>query len=147
MASSICAAALLASCTAPTVSDAGTAVQRIELGASAFNAGEIGHAWLLERAQRTAVTLALSGVPGWVARPVHLYAYVQRGSCAATAAEPAYALTGRVLARRGGDGFLTLTNTLPVSLETLRAGDHALVVRSSPADADRPLFCGDLRPL
>ena len=138
----VIAAWALAACAAPSAPDA----QRVGLTASSYNAGAIGHAQLIGRDQQTDVVLTVSGMSSWIARPVHLYAYVHEGSCEQPSTRPQYALTDRVLTRRGADGFLTLTSTLPVSLAALRGGPHALLVRSSPADANLPLFCGDLQP-
>jgi hypothetical protein len=144
------AAALIAGCAAPSraLPEAGDrpAMERVGLVAGAANAGEIGYAVLIERGHQTEIVLKVSGVSDWVARPLHLYAYIHQGSCGSPSARPAYALTGHVLARRDGDGFLTINNTLAVDLNTLRDRQHALVVRSSPADANMPLFCGDLQP-
>ncbi|HTT10764.1 MAG TPA: hypothetical protein VMG60_07745 [Burkholderiaceae bacterium] len=144
------ASALLGACTATTSPPPGAGdkadVQRIALTATSFNAGEVAYIVLMAREHHTEVVLKVSGVPGWVWRPVHLYAYIHQGSCANLSERPAYALTDRVLTRRDGDGFLTLNNTVEVDLSTLRDGHHAFVVRSSPADANRPLFCGDLPP-
>jgi hypothetical protein len=128
-----------------TAASARPAVRHVTLAATPSNAGEVGHAYLVPQDGHTAVVLKASGTPGWMARPVHLYAYVHEGSCASPSPRPAFALADRVLARRELDGWLTVRNTLPVSLEALERTAHSLVVRSSPADANIPLFCGDLR--
>ncbi len=120
-------------------------VERVGLSATQVNAGRIGHAFLVPRDQVTDVVVQVSGVPNEVTLPVHLYSYIHQGTCASLGATPVYALNRRVLTNGDKDGFLTVRNTLPASLDTLRAGAHALVVRSAPADGNMALFCGDLR--
>ena len=120
-------------------------VERVGLSATQLNAGHVGQAFLVQREGITDVVVQVSGVPNSVTLPVHLHTYIHQGSCASLAPRPAYSLTSRVLANRDIDGFLTLRNTAPVSLDTLRASAHALVVRSDAADANKLLFCGDLR--
>jgi hypothetical protein len=144
----LCAAAvMLSGCAAapPSGTSVHPEVQRIALEATPANAGHVGFAYVVGREGRTDIGVKVSGVTAWVTRPVHLYVYLHEGSCINPSAQPAHALTDRVLTRRDPDGFLTLNLTLPVGMEALRGSEHAIVVRSSPADANMPLFCGDLR--
>jgi len=144
----LAAVASLAGCesTPATRTSDRPAVQHIALDATPFNAGRVGDAYLLRREHRTDIVVKVSGVTGWVTRPVHLYVYVHEGSCASPSPQPLHALTQRVLARRDPDGFLTLSQMLPAAAgDALLGRDYAIIVRSSPADANMPLFCGDLR--
>ena len=100
---------------------------------------------------RTEVSLWVSGVPPLLAsRPVHLYAYLYRGTCEGPDAEPVYSLTRQVLAQSPSSaaiapgGPFTLTNTVPAQLEVLARGPFALRVFTAPADGRREIFCGDL---
>jgi hypothetical protein len=104
---------------------------------------------LIGRGGRTYVSLTVSGVPDDISRPVHLYTYVYRGSCGRLQETPEHAMNDHVLAdvswpTASRNGPYTVRNTVAVSLEQLRAMPHAIVVRSSPADGARELFCGNV---
>lgn len=146
----VAAATLLAACASSSLPPPGASdhagVQRVILAASRLNAGEIAYVVLIGRDHQTDVVFKVSGAPGRVTRPVHLYTYLHQGSCTSPSEQPAYALADRVLTRRDGDGFLTLNSTVPLDISMLRESPYALVVRSSPADANQVLFCGELRP-
>jgi hypothetical protein len=121
----------------------------IVLTAARINAGETGRAILVPLGERTQVTVIVSGVPVELAsRPVHLYTFVYNGTCGNSAGQPAYALTGRVLAQSATStvgGAFTITNVAPVSMDALRSEAHSIRVKTSPADGDREIFCGDIR--
>jgi hypothetical protein len=129
-------------------------IMTLPLIASEQSAGEIGHAVLVARAEKTAVTVEVSGVPDYVIRPVHLYTYIHEGLCGKTNHKPAYSLTERVLASDVSSaiasptiqtkGPFKVTNTAPIALDALRARPHAIEVRTSPADGNRVLFCGNI---
>lgn len=124
----------------------------VRLTATRANTGEIGLAMLTPLRGETGVTVEVSGVPGHSTRPVHLYTYIHEGSCGALNPTPAYTLNDRVLA----ESFSTLamaasagppfkvSNIAPVPLATLRSRQHAVVVRSAPADGNRDIFCGEI---
>ena len=121
----------------------------LRLAPSRSNAGEAAWATLVGRGDKTDATIRTSGVPPQVSRPIHLYTYIHDGVCGARSARPSYSLNEVVLARSGGAaGYVgppyTVTNTAAVRLSALRATPHAIVVRSSPADGDLELFCGDI---
>ena len=129
----------------------GGAFATVVLTATPYNAGRIGRAYLVPSGDRTVVRIDASGVPDTVARPIHLYTFIFEGSCAARSEKPAIALTGTVLASSIANpaqigaygGPLTITNAAPISFDALRAEPHAIVVKTSPADGDRELYCGD----
>ena len=143
--------ALLAGC-AGEPARSGSRLVQIPLNATTINAGQTGRANLVAVGDRTEVALWVSGVPPLLAsRPVHLYAYLFPGTCANPGAEPAYALTEKVLASSPystaiapAGGPFTLTNTAPVPLEALARGPYALRVFTAPADGRREIFCGDV---
>jgi hypothetical protein len=121
----------------------------VPLTAAPMNAGETGRAALIALGDRTQVTITVSGVPPQLAsRPVHLYTYVYASTCGSGGAQPAFALTGRVLADSpsgaSGRGPFTLTNVAPVSVESLTRGGSSIRVLTSPADGGREIFCGDI---
>jgi len=119
------------------------------LKADPTSAGETGRAFMTAQGDRTLINLTISGVPPWVARPIQLFAFVYAGSCAKHDAAPAYALndTVQVNAQNAIDlsGPFTLSKTLPVPMATLRTGEYAIVLRTSPADGNRNILCGDMR--
>lgn len=125
----------------------------VPLQATAQAAGEIGRAFLLPEGEGTRVRIEVSGVPPEVtSRPVHLYTLIYEGSCDRLGAQPAYALTERVLAQSPSVGAIapaagpfTVSNTAPIPLEKLRAGEFAIVVKTSPADGNWEIFCGNVR--
>jgi hypothetical protein len=130
----------------------GDAVVTVPLVAASRNAGEIGRAFLIPRGAQTDVVVEVSGVPPLVTtRPVHLYTFLYDGRCDRLPAKPLHALTDRVLARWGRTagaaapgGPFTISNTAPLPLEALRRARYAIVIRTSPADANLVLFCGNI---
>jgi hypothetical protein len=95
------------------------------------------------------INLTITGVPPWVARPIHLFTFVYAGSCAKRDATPAYALNGTVQVNSpnsvGVSGPFTIAKVLPVPMATLRSGGYAIVFRTSPADGNWDIFCGDMK--
>jgi len=150
-------ALLLASVIAATLTCgcAGTADNRrpdmisFVLQASSRNAGETGKGFMTARGESTLINLTITGVPPWVARPVQLFTFVYAGSCAKRDSTPAYALNDTVQVHAqnsiGLSGPLTIAKTLPVSMDALRSGDFAIVLRTSPADGNWDIFCGDMK--
>jgi len=128
-----------------------TPMARVTLPGVGMNSGHLAYANLVERGQGTDVTVEASGVVGdWVSAPVHLYTYVYQGSCA-NLGPPVYPATAVVLAQSYAPApstnpkLLAVSNTIPVGLQALRSQPYAIGVRSSRADADRLLFCGNLQ--
>ena len=64
-------------------------------------------------------------------------------------ATPAYALNEIVQAQFFGNGRpsgpFTLEKTVPVPMDTLRSGNYAIVLRTTPADGNLDIFCGEIR--
>jgi hypothetical protein len=95
----------------------------------------------------------VSGVPPQVStRPVHLYTFIYDGVCGKLGPDPAYSLLERVLASSPSSagmvplaGPFTVSNTAPLPMQKLRDGNYAIVVKTSPADGNREIFCGNVR--
>ena len=119
------------------------------LQAGPRNLGETGKALMGPRGDKTVVMLNISGVPPWVVRPVQLYTFVYAGSCAAHGTTPAYALneivSAGLLSNNGMSGPFTLEKTVPLPMNTIRSGNYAIVVRTSPADQNVDIYCGDMK--
>ena len=124
----------------------------IVLQATPRNAGQIGRAFLMPQNEGTRVQIEVSGVPPEVStRPVHLYTFIYEGNCGKLSPQPAYALLDRVLAQSPtssaivpAGGPFTVSNTAPLSIDKLRAGRYAIAVKTSPADGDVEIFCGNV---
>lgn len=144
---------LLGAC-ANTADAPGRELVTIQLQAAPLVAGEIGRAFLMPQGEDTLVRIEVSGVPPQLtSRPVHLYTFIYEGSCGNLGAQPAYSLFDRVLAQSqsgagvvalGGPPF-TVSNSAPVPLPQLRAGNFAIVVKTAPADGNREIYCGNVR--
>jgi hypothetical protein len=118
----------------------------IRMTATERNAGEIAQATLVPLGGETGMTLFVSGVPSGVTRPVHLYTYIYPGTCASRGPSPAYELNRTVETYQNSRGDVwRLSRTAPVALATLRSSSHAIVLRTSPADGNVDIFCGDIR--
>lgn len=127
----------------------------LRLVATAKNAGNIGRAILVPQGEKTAINIEISGVPNSTSRPIHLYAYAYDGTCGNRSAAPRYALTDRVLANSliarpvrlepigAFVGPVELRESIPAAFPTFRATRYAISVRTSPADGDAEIFCGD----
>jgi hypothetical protein len=119
------------------------------LQAGSRNTGETGKGFMTAQGDKTVINLTITGVPPWVGRPIQLFTSVYAGSCARRNDTPAYALndTVQVTAQNsaGASGPFTIAKTVPVPMSTFRSGDHAIVLRTSPADGDWDLFCGNMK--
>lgn len=134
-------AGLLAGCVS-TGGDKEVLTIRLEAGHQ--NAGAIAEASLVGRGDVTGITYLISGVPAGVTRPVQLYTFIYSGTCARLSAEPAYSMNNTTQATPTSSGW-TLSKEVPVALSDLLSESRALVVRTSPADGNIDIFCGDVR--
>ncbi len=120
-------------------------ISSVPLNATLSNAGNLGQATLTPLGHDTALRLFVSGVPNGTAMPAHLYTYVYSGTCGNLSPEPAYELNQTVNTEfNEPDVGFQLWKRVPVPFDTLRSGKYALVVRASPADGNRDMFCGNL---
>ncbi len=119
------------------------------LQAGSRNEGQTGRAFMTAQGDRTLLNFTITGVPPWMGRPVQIFTFVYTGSCAKLDATPAYALNEIVQAglfsNSSAFGPFSMAKTVPTSMETLRTGNYALVLRSSPADGNVDIFCGDMK--
>ena len=137
----------LAAMYAPTISSAADReFVTVRLTATQQNAGKLAQATLVPQGGATEIVLFVSGVPFNVAQPPHLYTYIYRGTCGILGARPVVEMNQRVVL---GDYvphlWMQMTKLAPIALGELRAGDYALVVRTSPADGYADIFCGNLK--
>jgi hypothetical protein len=147
------AAAVTCGCDTPSHQAAQRDMVIVTLAAAGRNAGESGRAILLPDEDATEVRIEVSGSVVPLTAPVELYTFIHAGTCASLSAKPAYRLIQRVQAQSitnptspiAVSGPFSLSNTAPVSLATLRSTPYAIVVKSSPADGNIELFCGDLK--
>jgi hypothetical protein len=122
----------------------------VTLQPTTTNRGQIGRAFLLPEGKGSRIQIEVSGVPAMLStRPVHLYTYLYAGTCDRRSKEPAFSLLTRVLAQSpsGGTsvrGPFTVSNTAPLPFDRLTAGPYAIVVRTSPADGNLDIFCGNV---
>ncbi|MGJ7511462.1 hypothetical protein [Variovorax sp. GT1P44] len=124
----------------------------VQFSATGMNAGQIGRAFLRPQSDATVVTIEVSGLSVATTSPLQLYMAVFEGRCGALAPNPEYMLDKVVRVTDvnnptslvSGSGPFRLTNTAPATLTQLTSSPHALVVRTSPADMNREVFCGNL---
>jgi hypothetical protein len=140
--STLLAAALLSGCAASSGSS--TSFEDITLTATQANQGQTGMAALIDKGDSVALDFTISGVPGGASSPLQLLSFVYPGTCSSLGAEPAYSMNQDTQVFQGQAGWV-MSKTLPVSLGSLRASPFAIVVRSSPADGNQNIFCGDIR--
>lgn len=130
---------------ASTAGDAKKELVEVRLNATPKNAGRIAQATLVPRGDETSISLVISGVPSFTARPVRLYTFIYPGSCAHPGASPAYELNNTVTTDRHFKGDVwRMSKAAPVPLSVLRSGDYSLVLRTTPADGNYDIFCGDI---
>jgi hypothetical protein len=145
--------AVLAGACAGTTDTPSREFVTVPLQAAPQVAGHWGRAYLMPQGEGTRVLIEVSGVPPQISsRPVHLYTFVYEGTCGELPREPAFALLRRVLAQSPSStgmmpaiGPFTVSNTAPLAFDRLRDRNYAFVVRTSPADGDLEIFCGNAR--
>lgn len=133
-------------CCAALASHAAPQSVTFPLTATARNAGKIGQVTLVPQGNATEMLFFIGGVPSSTTMPAHLYTYVYPGSCNQMADKPLFAMTDRTVL---GDyvpqqGF-KLWRRVAMPMGDLLSGDHAIVVRTSPADGGRDIFCGNIK--
>lgn len=117
----------------------------VPLNATPQNATHIARATLSPVGNQTGILLTVGGVPHDLAVPSRLASAIYPGSCQHLGAQPAYesrqanSVDYPSLAPRSQHWAQA-----PVALSELTKGDYALLVRTSPADGSRPLFCGNI---
>lgn len=115
----------------------------IRLKGEQLNASSIAQASLVGRGDVTDITIVIGGVPPGVSKPLQLYAFIYSGACTQLSAEPAYSMNNTTHTNPTESGW-TLSREVPVAIADLVTAPHALVVRTSPTDGNRDIFCGDI---
>ena len=118
----------------------------VPLLATPQNLGQIANTTLASQGNQTGFNFVISGVPSGTLRPLNLYTLINKGSCERPGSV-AYAMndrinTNRISATRGW----TYSRSAPVALSELLSGGYYLVVRTTPADGNVDIFCGDIKP-
>lgn len=122
-----------------------TDVVDVPLGATPQNAEHIARATLSPVGNQTSIWLTVGGVPHDMAVSSRLDTAIYAGSCQQLGAQPAY----RTRQSNSVDYPSLAPRTehwaqAPVALSELTKGGYALLVRTSPADGSRELFCGNI---
>jgi hypothetical protein len=141
---SLMVASILSTLALAGAADNGRVVQ-VNLKAGNYNAGSLGVATFVATGESGEVLFFIAGLTPWVKRPVHIYTYIYPGACAKLGEKPAYEMNNTTIMDREGHDAWKVTKNLPAALSSLLAGSYAVVVRSSPADGNIDLFCGDIR--
>lgn len=122
-----------------------TEVVDVPLNATPQNAGHIARATLSPVDNHTSIKLTVGGVPHYMVLPSRLDIGIYAGSCQQLGKQPAYKTT-----QANSVNYPSLAShtqhwaQAPVALSELTKGDYVLLVRASPADRNRPLFCGNI---
>lgn len=135
----------LCACASPA-GDARKERVEVKLNATPRNAGHIAQATLVPRGDETSISMVIGGVPSYTTRPVRLYTFIYPGTCTSRGPSPAYGLNNTLITdRRYRGGVWWMSKSAPVPLSTLQASDYSLVLRTTPADGNYDIFCGDIR--
>jgi len=119
-------------------------IVNVTLNATPANQGQAGMAVFVDKGAETGLDFTIGGVPSGVSTPLQLQAFIYPGACSNLAAQPAYSLNQDTQAAPGQAGWV-MSKVVPASLSTLLAGSYAVTVRTSPADGNQTIFCGDIR--
>ena len=120
-------------------------IVQVDLKASRYNAGALGRATFVAMGGNSEVQFYVAGLQPWINRPIHIYTFIYPGTCAKLGKKPAFEMNDNVVTNRVQDDAWKVTKRLPIALNSLLTGNYAVVVRSSPADGNNDLFCGDIR--
>jgi hypothetical protein len=122
-----------------------TEIVDVPLQATPQNAEHIARANLSPVGNQTSIWFTIGGVPPDLAIPSRLDTAIYAGSCQQLGAQPAY----KTHQANSVDYPSIASRTqywaqAPVALNELTKGKYALLVRTSPADGSRPIFCGNI---
>ena len=117
----------------------------VKLKGSQWNASAIGHATFVPTDKTSRVIINMGGISKIIQRPLRISTYIYPGSCENLGEAPAYELNDTRITNTNGGDLWTVTKPIPVALSSLLENDYALVIRSTPPDGNRDLFCGDIR--
>ena len=117
----------------------------IRLKGSRWNPAAAGTANFVATDETIRVNLVLSGISKFISRPLRILTFIYPGSCENLGEAPAYELNKIKKTNDKGSDTWGTSKTIPVALHSLIEGDYALIIRSTPADGNRDLLCGDIR--
>jgi len=142
---SVILAAILSACAAPGGDSGDSRTLTVPLQPGRQNIGAVAQATLIARGEVTDVRIFLSGpLPLGVSRMPHLFAFIYPGTCSNQGPQPAFEMNSPVTSFAEIGGW-RLARTAGAPLDTLRNGNHSIVVRTSPQDRNIDIFCGDIR--
>lgn len=119
---------------APALAQTGGQKVTVQLGPQ-NNSGERGTATLTADGSRTRVEINLAGAATGSSQPAHIH----EGTCAKLDPKPKYGLSNVV------DG--KSTSTVPVALDAILDGKHAINVHKSAQEVQTYVACGDLKKM
>ena len=117
----------------------------IKLKGSQWNASAIGNANFVAADKTSRVIIVMGGISRTIVRPLRINTYIYPGSCENLGEAPAYELNDTKVTNSKGSDMWDVSKRIPVALSSLLENDFALVIRSTPRDGNRDLFCGDIR--
>ncbi|MFJ3367047.1 hypothetical protein [Pseudomonas sp. NPDC086251] len=122
-----------------------TGIVDVPLQATPQNAEHIARANLSPVGNQTSIRFTIGGLPPDLAVPGRLDTAIYAGSCQHLSAQPVY----KTHQANSVDYPSLAPRTrywaqAPVPLNELIHGEYALLVRTSPADGNRPVFCGNI---
>jgi hypothetical protein len=131
----------------------GTPMVVIRLNATPPNRGKVAVATLLPGvpdccgSPRTELRVWISGVPNSTTLPPRVFTYIYPGQCGSLGPQPAYDLNRRTVALGNGlpGSIMWISRRVEAPFTELTTSDYALVLRTSPADGNVDIFCGDLK--
>lgn len=120
-------------------------VVTIPLEATARNAGQIANTTLASQGAQTDFNFFIGGVPDGASLPLRLYTFINSGSCQQPG-PVAYAMNDRIDTERMARARAwTYSRNAPIAMPDLLSGEYSIVVRTTPADGNADIFCGDIR--
>ena len=120
-------------------------VVTLTLDATRQNTGQIANVTLSSQGTQTAFIFFIGGVPNGTTLPLRLYTFINKGSCQQAGAM-AYAMNDRVdTDRMARTRTWTYSRTANVMMSALFADEYSIVVRTTPADGNIDIFCGNIK--
>jgi len=120
-------------------------VVTLTLDATRQNTGQIANVTLSSQDTQTGFTFFIGGVPNGTTLPLRLYTFINKGSCQQPGAM-AYAMNDRVdTDRMARTRTWTYSRTANVMMSALFADEYSIVVRTTPADGNIDIFCGNIK--
>jgi hypothetical protein len=120
-------------------------VVTLTLDATRQNTGQIANVTLSSQGTQTGFTFFIGGIPNGTTLPLRLYTFINKGSCQQPGAM-AYAMNDRVVTERmARTRTWTYSRTANVMMSELFADEYSIVVRTTPADGNIDIFCGNIK--